>query len=363
MIGVLSRLAGPAVGALVARLVVTAAVVPVLARTPLSGLVLPSLPRPRPPLRGGVSSWRPGISGIRRVPWGGLDSADARSQVLRWADWSLPSRPVCQLELLRRLPEEPTGRPPLLFVHGMGHAAWCFEDWMSAAATDGWPAYSVSLRGHGGSSGLHRLNRTTLRDYVHDVMQAITRLPDRPVIVGWATGSLVARYVLERYPARAGVLVCPVPDGPAVSPMLRLLARRPDDVVRMLAGRGLPARRSHFFSAALPDQEVDAHLARLGAESALVQYQLLFHRRPVVPTRIPVLVVASPEDRMVSLGTARAVASRYRAELREVRGGHDVMLDAGRGDAIRAILEWLPGHLTSSRSDSARVEVRGPSQG
>ena len=46
------------------------------------------------------------------------------------------------LEVLERQPAVDDGRPPLLFVHGLGHGAWCWEKWLDAAAAAG-------LVGHG----------------------------------------------------------------------------------------------------------------------------------------------------------------------------------------------------------------------
>ena len=42
--------------------------------------------------------------------------------------------------------------PPLLFVHGSAHAAWCWADhFLPWFAERGWPAHAVSLRGRGRS--------------------------------------------------------------------------------------------------------------------------------------------------------------------------------------------------------------------
>jgi pimeloyl-ACP methyl ester carboxylesterase len=38
------------------------------------------------------------------------------------------------LEVVERQPVSAWGRPPLLFVHGLGHRAWCWENWLAAAA-------------------------------------------------------------------------------------------------------------------------------------------------------------------------------------------------------------------------------------
>ena len=44
--------------------------------------------------------------------------------------------------------EDTLTAPPLVFVHGLYHAAWCWEEhWMGWLAGQGYSCYAVSLRG------------------------------------------------------------------------------------------------------------------------------------------------------------------------------------------------------------------------
>jgi alpha-beta hydrolase superfamily lysophospholipase len=61
----------------------------------------------------------------------------------------------------------------------------------------------------------------------------------------------------------------------------------------------------------------------------------------------PVLVVGSPDDRIVGRAALTAVARRYGgAPLLFPGMGHDLMLDIRWKEPIDAILDWLdkPGH-------------------
>ena len=76
--------------------------------------------------------------------------------VLPNADLLIPMLPPePHLEVVSRLPKRATRKPPLLFVHGGYCDAWCwtpyFLPWFAAR---GWPAYALSLRGHGASGGI-----------------------------------------------------------------------------------------------------------------------------------------------------------------------------------------------------------------
>ena len=77
-----------------------------------------------------------------------------------------------ELEVINRKPESPCFSTPLLFVHGTGHAAWCWDEFfLPYFAGRGFDSYAVSLRWHGKSEGTENLKWTSVADYVADVFQ------------------------------------------------------------------------------------------------------------------------------------------------------------------------------------------------
>jgi pimeloyl-ACP methyl ester carboxylesterase len=246
---------------------------------------------------------------------------------------------VEHLEVLEGPPGDPA-RPPLLFVHGLGHGAWCWEHWMPAAAAAGYPVYAVSLRGHAGSPG--RLRTAQLAHYVDDVVRTAAALPRPAVLVGHSMGGLVVQQALARYAAVAGVLVAPVPAHPALASLRTIARQHPLDALGIVVGRSLPMRPEYLFEE-LPADDGLRHADRCGPESAVVQYQLLLHRPAGPPLGgAPVLVLATPDDRLVPIRGVRATARRYDAELVEFPGmGHDLMLDARWREPLDALLRWL----------------------
>lgn len=261
-----------------------------------------------------------------------------RTRVLRLDEWAAPPPPVHR-EVLSAKPDEATGAPPVLFVPGFGHGAWAFaEHWLEHTAGRGFPAYAMSLRGHGRSGSAPR---TDLRAYVHDVTQVAAGLPKRAVLVGHGAGALVTAMALARYPARAGVLVAPVFGGWGT--LGAALWRNPGGTVPALFGGALRLRRRQLFSRELPASLAQKYLARLGRAAARAQWQLLVHRAPEDPVGDPpVLVVGSSDDRIVSRAALTGVARRYGgAPLLFPGMGHDMMLDARWREPIDAILDWL----------------------
>ena len=271
----------------------------------------------------------------------GVDRGRRRTPVMRLWDWSLPPRGLAHREVLSALPDADSKRPPLLFVHGVAHGAWCFDEhWLSAAADRGFPAYAVSLRGHGGSGGATQLGRATMRAYVHDIMQAITELPSPPVLVGHSMGGLLAQLVAERYPLRGLVLLAPAPANGAWGTLGHTLRARPADALAVVAGRTLPMRPDVLFTG-LDPAEAERLASRTGRESALAQYELL-RRRRIGPVRCPVLVVGTHDDQIVRPVDVERTARLYGQTPLWLDGmGHDLMLDAGWEAALNAVLDWV----------------------
>lgn len=274
-----------------------------------------------------------------------------RTTVLRPWDWAVPPTPVPYLEVVSAVPEgweslpRSDRRPPLLFVHGLGHGAWCWaEHWLDAAAERGYASYAVSLRGHGGSGGATRLTRTTTRDYVHDVLQAITDLPEPPVLVGHSMGGLVSQLVADRYPVRGLVLLTPAPASGSLPGLLSLMRKRPMDATKMIVGGTMPLRQDNLF-VGLSGAEAERYVSRTGRESPLVQYEFL-RRRRLGPLRAPVLVVGATQDEIVRTAEIERTAAAYGVDPVWLdRIGHDVMLDLGWEQALDLVLSWVDEHV------------------
>jgi pimeloyl-ACP methyl ester carboxylesterase len=262
----------------------------------------------------------------------------SRVRIMRQRDWAHPVRPV-RREVLAATPELDEGKPPVLFVPGFGHGAWAFaEHWLEHTASRGFPAYAMSLRGHGASGSAPR---TTLRAYAHDVVQVAVGLPRRAVVVGHGAGGLVVANALARYPARAGVLVAPVLGGWGT--LGGALLRNPFGTLPAFFGGRLRLRRGQLFGRELPDAVARSYMPLLGAAAPLAQWQLLAHRAPEPPVGDPpVLIVGSQDDRVVSAAALGRAARQYGgAPLLFPGMGHDLMLDARWREPIDAILDWL----------------------
>jgi len=244
------------------------------------------------------------------------------------------------IELITGRAGSATEDTALLFVHGLGHGAWCWERWQHLAAERGVDSWAMSFRGHGTSGGSVRGAR--LSHYVREVRRTVAHLAPRPVVlVGHSMGGLVVQRVIAEHVAdqvRGAVLLSSIPSGPAFSSVVSVASRHTLQAMRFVAGRPMHLPEPLLF-ADPGDHQVS--MQRLVEDSPRVQYQLLFHRRAAIPD-IPVLVIGGTDDVLVPLRTQKRTARRYDVEVRAIRGaGHDLMLEPIGDYALDAIFDWL----------------------
>lgn len=264
------------------------------------------------------------------------------TRVMRPLEWALPPTPVEREIQHVGTADGSDDRPPLLFVHGMNHAAWCWQEhWMPAAAERGWSSAAVSLRGHGGSSGHEQLRRWKYRDYEHDVMQAIIELPRPPVLVGHSMGAQVVRRVLERYVPAATVLLCPPGGRAGVGVAARFARRRPVAFARALAAQPIVLNADDLFGPEMDPAAALAYEARMTREAPLAVYETMLRPQPRA-SRTGVLVLGGSEDALVSVSNLVSTARAYDTRPHVFRGmGHDLMLEPRWRQPLDLMLAWL----------------------
>jgi non-heme chloroperoxidase len=259
--------------------------------------------------------------------------------------------PELNLEVRSRLPARANRKSPLLFVHGGYCDAWCWEPhFLPWFAARGYPAYALSLRGHGASGGRDSLFVASLEDYVADVERVRAALPSPPVLIGHSMGATVIERLLGTGDVRAAALLAPVPPaglGPVAG---RLLAWQPEYLVNLqrldaphLAGDVLAALRPMYFSDDVAPEILAQAGAHLCVESprAILDLALPLGRgRARSPA--PPFVLGAAGDRIATPDDVRATASFYDTTATLVPGlAHMMMLERGWESVARPLLEWL----------------------
>lgn len=260
----------------------------------------------------------------------------------------------------------------ILFVHGGGHAGWCWQDhftgWFEAR---GYTVAAPDLPHHGNLD--HRgVQFTPLRAFVDAVGRAAAGLEPPLIIVGHSLGGFVVQKYLERSDSDLAVLLAPSPLGFPGSPLLfawRMASRHPVMFLKTLRTGIITDRpertRECFFTPETPSDVIASVHSRLQPESLRVLVDMV---PPLHPERVrtPVVVIGAEADRMVPPNKDIAATARmYHGARRIVPGGHDMMLDTAWEQVARAIetaiIERLSvsdggGNLTLSRQSEAVAE-------
>jgi len=253
--------------------------------------------------------------------------------------------------------------PPLLFVHGAAHGAWCWDEHFIPWFTErGFQAVALDLRGHGSRRG-SPLRWVPLSAYVEDVNEAAAKLERPPVLVGHSVGgSVVERYLSAGGRAAGAVLASPVPHN-LVGFAMRYSRANPVRFLTMLATLsfkpmvGTPSAFSIFFSPSMPRNEIARLQAYAQEESfrAFLDGVLTPLARPR-PAAVPTLVVTGSEDAMFTVDEERKIADYHRAEFDLLPGiGHDLMLDVGWEGVAERIARFVRS-LSSSPASSQETQ-------
>ena len=256
-------------------------------------------------------------------------------------------------EILQCLPKKETRRPPILFVHGAYSGAWIWaEHFLPVFADFGYPAYAVSLRGHGGSEG--DLSGASFNDYVDDVETAAKTIGAAPVLIGHSMGGLIVQhYVARGGRAKAIVALASAPPSGLRSSALHMTMFAPDVLFQLALLQSLgPAMaspavigRALFSSKSTPESRTGL-MEKLQRESPRASAELLappLMRRLDPGDRPPILVLGGDADVFLPRCAMQETADFWQADLEVLRGApHGLMIDtAWRDIAAEKIGAWM----------------------
>ncbi len=289
-------------------------------------------------------------------------AAEERSSGIRAETWRFTDR---HLEVIRAGPR--TSAPPVVFIHGVCHGAWCWHHFLHFFADRGYDSIAVSLRGHGASSGREQLHRLGLSDYVDDIVQVVDRLDRKPVLIGHSMGGAILQRYLAEYADTvcAAVLFASATAGglgrSRFADVLR--GNRPRAVInaiRIAVGHPVESavNDTPFFGNRLSRAEAEAYRTQLGPESRRAIRDLVRRFEQVPPELPPILVIGSRGDALFGEKSQRATANAYRVSpVLLDTPCHDMMLDPQWRSAAGHVLQFLQAN--TSPADSPRSTATG----
>ncbi|XP_020251828.1 uncharacterized protein LOC109829129 isoform X2 [Asparagus officinalis] len=256
----------------------------------------------------------------------------------------------------------PGPNPPLVFVHGSFHAAWCWaEHWMPFFSGYGYDCYAVSLLGQGESDSPSGSAAGTLQMHASDIADFIRKevnLP--PVLIGHSFGGLIVqsylsnRYSSHRSSSSGAVLVCSVPPSGNSGLVWRYLLTKPVVAIKVtlsLAAKAfansLSLCKETFFSSKMDDRLVQRYqeLMRESSKLPLFDLKMLNASLPVasIPKNsVEVLVIGASNDFIVDKEGLHETAKFFDVQEVSIQGvAHDIMLDSSWEKGAETILSWL----------------------
>ena len=273
-------------------------------------------------------------------------------------------------------PAQGSSKPPLVFIHGSFHGAWCWvEAWMPFFAAAGFSCYAMSLRGTSSTPQLGDAKTVQLAEHVDDLTafleSVVPAAPGPPVLIGHSFGGMYAQKVCEQQRLNIGalVLLCSVSPRGSTSTVLRYLFQKPKlawEIVRAFvfkeAATDIDISRRVFFSDTTPsDAKVREYMRHFAADSVVgLDTRTAPQQFPAktgagadgranrawLDALPPTLVVGARRDLVVDGAAVEETADFYESELLWVDGPHDCMLDpAAQGPSAQAVLAWLERHV------------------
>jgi pimeloyl-ACP methyl ester carboxylesterase len=262
------------------------------------------------------------------------------------------------LEHISLLPESDKNFPPLLFVHGAWHGAWCWEPhFLPYFAQQGFEVHAMSFRAHGASEGNQKTRGLRFTNYVHDLDQIYKTFTRPPILIGHSLGGSVVQKYLETYDYQGpgAVLFASIPPVRILSSSSKLLLFNPVCLLKSLFTFSLSPFvskprlvKKFFFSAGTPKEIVETYQPKMQDESVLVLIDMTFFSQ-IRPQQVrkrhpqlPIHVIGASNDGVLSRSIYEITAKCYQTQADFIPDvGHDIMLEPKWQVAADNILDWI----------------------
>ena len=263
-------------------------------------------------------------------------------------------------------------KPSIIFIHGLCHGAWCWHKYISFFESHGYECRAFDLRGHGRKEPKNKDFRfikfhcgIRFDEYCMDLDKEINMCNTKPIVIGHSMGGAVLQKYIEceenSSKIRAAVLLASIPRVPKGKSewkysfkMMRKIMFTP---VSLLALFGIKCKKSlsksAFFSGAkpqaIPQNEIDEYIDKLGREPLYVALKLSFLRLvfKIYEGNVPVCVVGSRDDALFAENELHATAEFYGTKAIIFNDMcHDLMLDPKYKKPAEAILEFINSRVS-----------------
>ncbi|OHX67480.1 alpha/beta hydrolase [Flammeovirga pacifica] len=125
-------------------------------------------------------------------------------------------------------PKEKKYKHPILLVHGALFNGKIWEgNFLEYFPQLGYETYSITLSGHGVEASKLMLNFYGINDFVDDVIQLITQLEEKPILIGYSMGGIISQIVAQQISLEKVILLASVPPYGMLSSSFKYWAKSP----------------------------------------------------------------------------------------------------------------------------------------
>ncbi|MEM8901772.1 MAG: alpha/beta fold hydrolase, partial [Bacteroidota bacterium] len=227
-------------------------------------------------------------------------------------------------------------KEPILFVHGVSHGGWCWEEHFAPYfRSKGYACYCLDLRGHEVPGSKENINHISFSDYVRNLEEAVAQLDQPPILVGHSMGGLVVQKYLENASCSKAILLAPIPPSGSWKASLRFAYHHPSGILDLMRLNLYAAfyknARALMYSEDIDLVLLESYKKKMCAESFKAYFQTLF---PGIKLRhqreIPILVIGAGNDHIFTVKEVEETGRFYEAETIIFENmAHNLMLEKG----------------------------------
>jgi hypothetical protein len=228
----------------------------------------------------------------------------------------------------------------IVFVHGMCHGAWCWEEqYIPYFEKLGYNCIAFNLPGHE-TQGSTKAISYSLGDYVQALRSVVEKLNEPPIIIGHSMGGMILQHFLKTGSCKKAVLISSVPTSGVLMASIRVLFRYPGAIPYLLQRNLVGAFKKYPHLMLNKPMLIERYAYRMCAESFRAYLGLLI---PVShKSAIPILVIGGSQDGLITVREFENTAKHYHAKLAIIKGGsHDLMLDDDYEKSAQVITKWI----------------------
>ncbi|WP_028777504.1 alpha/beta hydrolase [Shimazuella kribbensis] len=244
------------------------------------------------------------------------------------------------------LPDEPSAKPPIIFVHGGSHGSWCWEKFQTYFASLGHETLALNWYNHPGSKTLsnEEFCKRSILDVVTE-LDIVTRTLDRKAILfGHSMGGLASLHYSTIQSVAALILLAPVLPSVIGAPQIQVA---PIDLDQAFPVPPFDQAYYMFFKGNT-SEEAHEYYQKLVPESAQAVHEASYASADVDISKVlvPSFVIGAGEDILTPHDRVQLLAEKINATYVFLPDrSHNLLLEPNWEETADLIQLWMKDNM------------------